>query len=224
MRRSAARPGRSPGGATRSTWTSPTVSAPVSSATGPRSWCTWRPGPTSTAARSIRISPSVATGWRPGSSPRHVPPVARTSWSSRPTRCSMGPARTGSRTCRPIRSTRVTRTAPPRPRVSGSPRSPSRACPVACWGSPGRPGCSGAPGGTSRAGSSMPRSARRRPANRSGSSTTSGEPRHIPRTSPTRSWTCSRTTRSPGRTTSSTAGSGRGRTGHATSSVGRALT
>ena len=80
-RRSPDRPGRSPGGATRSTSTRPRASARGSTPTDRRSSSTPRPGPTSTAAPSTRSSRCVATRSRPGSSPRPAPRAASTSSS-----------------------------------------------------------------------------------------------------------------------------------------------
>ena len=225
MRRSPARPGRSPGTATRSTSTRPTASARGSTRDRPEvvvHAAAW------TDVDGCALDPELAMRRNGGrdraSSPRPAPTrgidllVVSTNEVFDGTRLDgygYLPDRPG-RPGQPVRRIegggRAPRARPPSPPDPG-PRS----------GSPGRPGCSGRPGSDfpSRILDAAERArGGRRAAARS--STTSGGRRPTRPTSPTPSSSCWPRTRRPASTTSSTACSRRGPTGRATSSAGRA--
>ena len=162
-RRSPARPGRSPGPRDAFDLDAPDGDRrAASTATGPRSSSTPRPGPTSTAAPATR-------SWRSGATaigdrrPRRGLRRARDRPADRlDERGLRRDARTDGRGYRPTTRPRpAIRTAHRSSRASGSPTAGVRPrSPAPRSGSPGRPGCSGRPGATSRAGSSTPPSAR----------------------------------------------------------------
>ena len=98
---------------------------------------------------------------------RPAPRAGSTCWSSRPTRCSTGPARRPAvRTRRPGLTRQSLRGVEGRGRTAR--HGGLRGRPVSRRsGSPGRPGCSGRPAATTRAGSSMRPSVPGPPASRS---------------------------------------------------------
>ena len=194
----------------------------VSTATGPRSSSTPRPGPTSTAAPATRSSAMRRNGDATGvlaaacADARHRP--AR---RSRPTRSSTGSGATASATARPTRRRRPTRTAPRSSPASGRAATRSTAAPGAALGD--RPDGLAVRAARPRLPEQDPRgrrACRGRPASRCASSATSGARR------PTRADVADaivellgRGRRSPASTTSSTACSRRAPTGRATSSA-----
>ena len=133
MRRSPARRAARRGTERPSTSTRPTASARASTATGPRSWSTPRPGPTSTAAPATRTSRCAQRrrDRRPGARPARS--AGSTSSRSRRTRSSTAGAPTASAMRPTTRPRRPTRTAPrsspasaPRPTPSTAPRRRGR--------------------------------------------------------------------------------------------------
>ena len=197
-RRAVHRPGRADrlGAATRSTSTRPTGSGRGSTATGPRSSSTPRPGPMSTAAPSIRTWPSAATAIATG-----VLAAACADARRRPPRRLDQRGLRRDAAGRPAVRSRPTRPSPGNPygasKLAGERLAAEAFADATRRRARDRPDGLAVRGARARLPEPHPRRRRagaRPPASRSARSATSGGPRPTRPTSPTRSSSCSPTT------------------------------